>query len=294
MAKRKTKTRVGTRKTSLNKRRKGIGAVLLPWFKRFGMIVTSIIFIVWLGAWFFLSDANENLGRYINEKIIQKTADLGFRVENILVEGRKHTDSDIIMALVNMEQGDPLFAFDPASAKAQIEKITWVNHAQISRRWPDTIHIRLTERTPVALWQHKGRLRLLDQYGEIIAANAIDNFKNLIIVSGEEANKQTPALLALLLAEPELLKRIDRADFIAKRRWDLRLKNDLALTLPEDDIGLALSRVMKAQNENQILDKGLKSIDLRKSDRMIVRTKPGKAQDYQEFKANFSARGDNI
>ena len=173
MAKRKTRT--GTRKSNLNRRRKGFSAVFLPWFKRFGVIVASITLVLWLGAWFFLSDANENLGRFIGNKTIQQTADLGFRVENILVEGRNHTDPEIIMALVNMEEGDPLFAFDPASAKDQIEKITWVENAKVSRRWPDTIHIQLTERTPIALWQHNSRLRLLDQHGEIITANSIDD-----------------------------------------------------------------------------------------------------------------------
>ncbi|MGH1398236.1 MAG: cell division protein FtsQ/DivIB [Alphaproteobacteria bacterium] len=298
MAKRKSKA--GTRKSTLNKtlnnrRRKGIGAVILPWFKRFGLIVAIITFIIWLGAWFFLSDANNRLAAHIHEITLSRTAVLGFRLENILLEGRSHSDPDIIMALLNMEKGDPLFAFDPASAKAQIEKITWVQSARVERRWPDTIYIELTERTPLALFQHEGRLHLLDTKGEEINAGNLKRFENLIIVSGKDASKQAPELMALLLAETDLFPRIKRAELIGERRWDIILKDSTTLKMPEDDLGLALRRLMIAQEENGILDKDLKAIDLRKPDRLIIRTKPGQVQEYKSgYLSSSKKSGNNI
>lgn len=295
MAKRKTKPKAGTRKSTLNnRRRKGFGAVFLPWFKRFGIIVACVTGVIWLGAWFFLSSANERLGAYIHESIIQQTAQSGFRLENILLEGRKHSDSDIIMALINMREGDPLFAFDPASAKAQIEKITWVEHARVERRWPNTIYIGITERTPLALWQYNGKLQLLDTKGAVIRADSLKPFENMIIVGGEYAPAKTPELMALLLAETELFPQIKRAELIGKRRWDITLDSGLTLKMPEDDLGFALRRLMTAHSETAILDKNLTSIDLRKSDRLIVRTKPGKVQEYKAGFSSSENRENNI
>lgn len=219
-------------------------------------------------------------------------ADSGFRVNNILVEGRYETDPDVLRAIVNLERGDPIFAFDPAETREMIERLSWVRSVHIERRLPDTIYIGLVEREPVALWQHKNKLRVIDADGVTLTDKLSASQKLLPIVVGEYANEQAYNLLAMLGAEPEIKALIEAATWVGDRRWDLTLKNGMTVRLPEMDIGLALSRLAKAQAEDGILEKDLSMIDLRETDRITVRTRPGAVQEYQARVT--AASGDNI
>lgn len=295
MAKKK-KINLGTRKSAyVNKRRQGIRARLFPWFRRFGLVVAGVTALAWTGAWFFLSDADTHTSDWVNDKIVNATAALGFEIDNVMIEGRTYTDPEILKAIINVQKGEPLFAFDPAQAKKSIEEVEWVETAHVERRLPGTLYIRLSERQPLALWQKDKKLKLIDQYGDIIPVTDMTPFKNLVIVIGKNAPQNAEELFRTLVGEPEIFQRIESAGLIADRRWDLIFKNDMRVKLPETDVAFAVSRLAKAQREDKILDKDLTGIDLRDSERMIVRTRPGNSQDYKAGYSKASTKsGNNI
>jgi cell division protein FtsQ len=229
---------------------------------------------------------------WLHAKTLSITADAGFTVQNIMVEGRKHADVDTIKAIVNVQKGDPLFSFRPAEAQEMIEKIAWVRSAQVERRLPDTIYIRLEERLPMALWQREGKVSVIDDEGVVLTDHNPQDFRSLLLVAGEEAPTHAAELLSMLEAEPSLGGAVESATFVSGRRWDLKMKNGTAIKLPEDEVGLALRRLVVTQEQDHILDKNLSVIDLREADRITVRTKPGAVQEY---KAGYATtRGGSI
>ncbi|MFK7839307.1 MAG: cell division protein FtsQ/DivIB [Bdellovibrionales bacterium] len=295
MAKRKT-IKKGTRKSTFNnKRRQGVKARLFPWLKRFGVTMGITVGVLWLGAWFFMSDADTHTADWMHARMVDATASVGFEVDNILIEGRNYTDPEILKAIINVRRGDPLFDFDPKTAKEGIQRIGWVETAHVERRLPDTLFIRLNERKPIALWQTNKKLKLIDINGDIIPVSNMQQFENLVIVIGENAPANTQELFQILVGEPDIFKDIESAGLIADRRWDVIMKSGVRVKLPETDIALAISSLAKAHREDAILDKDLKVIDLRDPTRMIVRTKPGATQEYKAGYSKANAQsGNNI
>lgn len=271
----------GTRKSTLNRRRKGALAFLIPWVRRFGIITGVSIVMLWAGAWFFMSSAHERTAEWARQKTLTMTADLGFTVQDILVQGRTYSNVETLKALINVQKGDPIFSFNPGEAKILIEKISWIRSAHVERRLPGTIYIQIEERSPLALWQKDKKLHLLDRQGDVILSGGMERFKDLVIVIGEDAPQNAPELFMNLEAEPLVYSRVKAARFMGGRRWDLNLDNGLSVKLPEKDMGLALRRLALAQEEDNLLDKDLKVIDLRESDRMIIRTSPGTVREYK-------------
>lgn len=248
--------------------------------------------MVGTGVWLSSSGALDRTQQRVQNGVYEKLADAGFRVNNILVEGRYETDPDVLRAIINLNRGDPIFAFDPAETREMIERLSWVREAHVERRLPDTIYVGLVERKPMALWQHKNKLRVIDEEGVTLTDKLGVNQKTLPIVVGEYANEQAHNLLMMLDAEPEIASLVEAATWVGDRRWDLTLKNQISVKLPENEIGLALSRLAKAQAQDKILDKDINMIDLREGDRITVRTRPGAVQEYQ---ASFDTKaGDNI
>lgn len=117
----------------------------------------------------------------------------------------------VIHAILNVEKGDSRFAVDPASAKAQLERISWIKTAQVERRLPDTVAVSLTERVPVALWQKDRKLSVVDAQGVVLSDQNLEGFRDLLLVVGEGAAEQAQDLITYLAAEPVIAGKIEAA-----------------------------------------------------------------------------------
>ena len=233
------------------------------------------------GFWLACSGLPARAASGAQQKIYRITARHGFAVRNILVQGRVNTDPDVLRGLVNAAPGDPLLALNPRDVRESIERVSWIAQAHVERRLPDTVYIKLTERAPLALWQNKGKLRLIDKDGVILTDAGLQKFSALPLVVGEEAPAHAAALLSLVAAESSLMPRLEAATWIGNRRWNLTLKGGVTVELPADDTGLALHRLGTAQQAEELLDKNISAVDLREPGRITVQTKPGAVGEYK-------------
>jgi cell division protein FtsQ len=275
---------IGARKSTMTQKRKNAhkSEALMANFKKLSVIILMFLLFMWALGWFILSDGPARTSLWLRQQAISYSSDIGFSVNNILVEGRDHTDADALLAIVNVQKGDPVFSFIPHEAKKQIERIGWVKSAYVERRLPDTIYIRLVERKPAALWMNGDALSLVDFEGNIITKEGLAPFKHLMMVQGTGAPEKTAELVALFEKAPQLGKMIDHAALVDGRRWDLILSGDRRIKLPEKEPDKAVAHIMDRHNNNQILSKEtVVEIDARYEDRLIVRTKLGDVQDYK-------------
>lgn len=244
-------------------------------------MILGIAGVAAVTGWVVATHMPARTGQYIGRSIQEKTANAGFTLQNIMVEGRVNADPELLKTLIGMQRGDPVFGMNPKAIRERLEQMPWIAHAEVERRLPDTLYIRLTERVPEALWQTKGKLRLIARDGVTLTDEKLERFRDLLLVVGEDAPSRIGELSGLLQGEPDIAKNVEAATLVGSRRWDLRMKNGVSIRLPESDAGLALSRLARAQKEDHILERALTVIDLRNADRIIVATKPGEAQDYK-------------
>ncbi len=227
-------------------------------------LVGGAVFSAWHNSAF------KRCSDWVLSETLTTTANAGFKVKDILVTGRKQVPVDELLASLSIKQGMPIFSFSIAEAQKSITGLSWVKDAAISRRLPDTIVVALQERTPVALWQHQKKIFLIDKDGAVLTAGALDPWQSLPLVVGEGAEKHVTELLGLLQAEPGIAKELVSAVRVEERRWDLHLKNNITVKLPEQDTELALSRLAALEEKKNILGRDITSIDLRQPDRIMV------------------------
>lgn len=240
---------------------------------RYGRRVIVLALILWVGAWFSLSGTIDRAQEWAHGQTVNALASAGFRVQNIYVEGRQNLDTQTLKALVNMQRGEPLFAFDPETAQSLLQSVPWVRNAHVERRLPDTIYIRITERAPFALWSREDKLALIADDGTVLTEKGLEPYRNLIVLTGANAPQNAADLMALLHAQSEIAAHVDSAGWVGDRRWDLRLKNGTLVRLPETEAALALTRLSDAHVKDRLLDTALDTIDLREQTRIVVRTR---------------------
>ena len=201
----------------------------------------------------------------------------GLTVQHVFVTGRGETSKARVLATIGLESGQSILEFDPRLARQRLQDLSWVETAQVERRLPDTIIVRLKERKALALWQHNGRHALIDMSGKIITRRNLDRFAHLPIVVGRGAPGIVAQLIEMLSRKPALFAQVQAVVLVGGRRWDIRLKNGIKVYLPEVETFAAWARLAQLEAENRIFDRDVVAIDLRLPDRLVVRLTPAAA-----------------
>jgi len=211
---------------------------------------------------------------HLHSLLIASTSGAGLVLEYVSVEGREHTPIVGILEALGLSQGDPLMALDPARARQRLEALPWVKEATVERRLPDTVHIRLTERTPIALWQHDNRYSLVDPDGRVIDGD-VAAFAGLPEIAGAGAPEAASDLFTLLSTAPTIGPRVKAAVRVGQRRWDLwiddmRPGHGVVVHLPESHPAEALRRLIELESNAHLLERDIAGVDFRLADRLVV------------------------
>ncbi len=259
----------------LNKPRKRRNFV---WFHiRLVAIVTAVLFCTIAaggGWWAWTSGAVDQVVEQARRQLVALSLNAGFKVKEILVVGRNKTKREDLLKAIRLVRGAAILTFDLDAARRRIEALPWVDRASVERMLPDTILLNVEERRPIALWQHNGKFALIDGKGEVILYRGLQRFSDLVVVVGKDAPLHTSDLLDLLAAAPELVPMVKAAVWVGGRRWNIRLKGDIDVRLPEDEPTAAWIRLAEYEKAHRILERDVQVLDLRAPDRLIIRKVP--------------------
>jgi cell division protein FtsQ len=91
-------------------------------------------------------------------------------VEEIDVTGNAHVTPAEVVAAAHVREGDSMVWLDPSQVEARLEASPWIRTAKVSRDWPRTLAIAVTERAPAAWVQVDGAegVLLVDGTGRVL------------------------------------------------------------------------------------------------------------------------------
>lgn len=209
--------------------------------------------------------------------IARLLAPLGFRLERVEVQGAPDMAKADILRAAGLEKDAPILDIKLDALRQRVEETGWVQDAKIVRLLPDTLVIAVTPRTPAAVWQHQGVLKVVDTEGRLIGGADPARFPALPLVVGEGAAEEARNILPLLRQRPSLMARIDALVRVDGRRWDLRLKDGSLIQLPAIGADSALIQLDQLDQKQRLLSLGFERIDLRDPDEVVVRPRPPQA-----------------
>ena len=203
------------------------------------------------------------------------TAQIGFVVDNVLIDGNRLTSHKEIEKAIGKLEKRPMATIDIHDLHDRLSRLPWVKGVTVQRILPNIISIIVTEKKPIALYQDKKEYFPLDEEGKIVPATLKGLDPHLIVVAGKNSPEKTPRLLAVLdrfkVVRPYVLSARYRRD----QRWDLYLsasgKGQILVQLPAGQEEQALQRLEQAHIDDKILDRNVSEIDLRLADRIRVK-----------------------
>ncbi len=205
---------------------------------------------------------------------LNATAQFGFKVTDIMVQGRQFTSGEKILKTIQLKTGDPIFKVSPYEIRQNLKEVPWIQDAQVYRQLPSTIYIKIVERVPIAIWQHQRNHYLVDGQGVIITNKNLPQFTKLPVVVGGDAPVHVPKILKTLEKFPEVRDIITALVRVGGRRWDIQLNHKVTIKLPELKVEEALSKLGGLINQKKLDLDEIKTIDLRIPDKTIINLSP--------------------
>jgi len=199
------------------------------------------------------------------------TADAGFRLKAVHVQGATSMAQPDILRAANVHSGQPILGVDLQALRNRVQSVGWVQEVRVVRLLPDTLVLAVKQRRPVAVWQHAGRTMTIDDAGRVIQEADPARFPTLPLIVGAGADQAASPILNALSQRPPLMSQIEALVRVDERRWDLRLKDGTLVQLPATGEDSALIRLDRLEQSQRILDLGLARIDLRDPEFLAVR-----------------------
>ncbi|MES2675986.1 MAG: cell division protein FtsQ/DivIB [Pseudomonadota bacterium] len=193
-------------------------------------------------------------------------------LKSVAVEGRfQYFPKERAMELIAAEIDGDFLQLELEDLKAVLQADPWVENVYLSRRWPDTLVVKVAEQQPIARWDANG---FLNQRGEIIRVKEVDKLLGLPWLQGNEINAreimQQYQDLSTLLRARGLEISILSCD--NKKSWRITLKNDVEIAIGRDQVMEKMRRFVTVyDNFLNGVWADVKSIDVRYTNGVSVR-----------------------
>ena len=161
-----------------------------------------------------------------------------FPLRAIRVQGDlDHVSRGQIVEALQGRVSGTFFTVDVEAIRSMFQTVPWVRQAEVRRRWPDRLDVRLEEHVPLARWGQEAEGRLVNIHGEVFAGG---------VGAGRDA--ELPRFAGPAGSEHEVVRRYalfrellaplslePRAVALSQRQsWQLRLSNGLTVQLGRD------------------------------------------------------------
>lgn len=142
-------------------------------------------------------------------------------VHEVEVTGLATLEAEEVRAAAAIEPGTPLIRLDTEEVRDRVTRLPKVFAAEVTRSFPGTVRIAVTERTPVAV---AGGGHLVDGTGldYAVVARVPDGLPKLTVDNVRPDDPATRAAVAVLAAIPQQL-RVRVVEVTAKTPGDVRL-----------------------------------------------------------------------
>jgi cell division protein FtsQ len=248
------------------------------WF-RYSLAIGTLLTAV--GAVAFALPLNRatfaNLSHAIAAEATALTIAAGFGINQVNVSGQHYASDNDIYDALDLTNVRTFAAFDSEAVLKRIERIPWIDKAQLTRVYPGTLDIVVRERTPAIVWTRGNENYLVDATGRVLGPMPVASGWALPRVVGEGATDAAAPMLAALRQYPAIEKQYAYAERVAERRWRIVLKTGTVLELGADREIEGLQEIASSAAATPALKGTPMIIDVRTPGRVAMRPIDGKS-----------------
>lgn len=189
-----------------------------------------------------------------------------YKIDNIIISGLDLSDHKIILKSFENLNIKNIFFLNKYEIHKILSSNSLVQSYEIFKRYPTTINVEIKKTEFLARINNNGKVVLIGANGKFSKNKS--SKKKLPFIFGKPNTKNFLELKKIIDDSYFSYSEIKNLYFFPSKRWDLELKNNIIIKLPEKNIKYALKNAFDFLNNNNLAK--IKTIDLRVKNQIIL------------------------
>jgi len=192
-----------------------------------------------------------------------------FPLKEVKIEGNlKHTTREQIKLIVEKRLSGNFFTVDLALAREAFEKLPWIRHVSLRRRWPDRLDVVVEEHEALARWKTTA---IVNTHGELFYA-AVSEDLPMLIGPDDAVIQVVDSYHAFNKMLKPLNMKLTQVALSDRQAWQLITDNELTIELGSENEKARLNRFIAVyQSTIAALKKKITYADLRYPNGFAIR-----------------------
>ena len=187
-------------------------------------------------------------------------------VKNINVTGLENEDNSIISKKIKNLELDNIYLINKKDLNTLIESNNLVEKYFIFKKYPSSLNINIDKTSFLARISKNGKIYDLGSNGKLIENKYSNN--QLPFVFGNPEIIEFFNIKKIIDESQIPFEEIESLYFFLSKRWDLELRNNIIIKLPNDNIKESLKLASEFLHNNEFKD--IKIIDARIKNQIIL------------------------
>ncbi|MCX2163161.1 hypothetical protein HMPREF3098_08400 [Corynebacterium sp. HMSC28B08] len=135
------------------------------------------------------------------------------KVSSIEVEGVQNADAGVVKEAASVGSSANMLRVDTDAVAEKVAQVPWVEQVTVSRAWPSTLKVQVTEHTPVAYFRNGNEVSAVNEAGKVFLKGvAPEGAKEIAGVKPEDSKAITAATTAITALHPKVREKLERVE----------------------------------------------------------------------------------
>ena len=189
-------------------------------------------------------------------------------IRNISISAdEQNKDLSALVSAVNIAPGTNSYSIDLQEMNKRVSNVPGIKKSAVRRMPNGNISVHVSLHKAIALWTDGEKFFPLSADGTIVnTPTQTRNISNIVFRGKIPSN-----ISDITQSAHKLVGHLNYIEWIENRRWNLHTNTGIVVMLPEHNPSTAINTLVVLNNKHGILNKKIRTIDMRDNARILVK-----------------------
>ncbi len=253
---------------NLNRRRLALNRIKLS---------NLIFIIIFIGTSLLFYYEKKNISLIFKNTISEFSKNFEYQYLYLNIKGLQRVEKKYVDDLLEKYLNTSIFLLPLNEISKSLQENNWIKKIRLNTNYKDTLFVEIEEYNPIGIYLFNGKYFFFDESGKIIEEkkNNTHSSNSLIIFEGQSSNLNAKLLINILKSlNFQKSNKIQSAEYVSKRRWNIILTNNTKLMLSEEFPKKSLENFINIiDNLSETEFNNVQTFDLRNIEKTLVTNK---------------------
>ena len=253
---------------NLNRRRLALNRIKLS---------NLIFIIIFIGTSLLFYYEKKNISLIFKNTISEFSKNFEYQYLYLNIKGLQRVEKKYVDDLLEKYLNTSIFLLPLNEISKSLQENNWIKKIRLNTNYKDTLFVEIEEYNPIGIYLFNGKYFFFDESGKIIEEkkNNTHSSNSLIIFEGQSSNLNAKLLINILKSlNFQKSNKIQSAEYVSKRRWNIFLTNNTKLMLSEEFPKKSLENFINIiDNLSETEFNNVQTFDLRNIEKTLVTNK---------------------